>query len=72
MIASERARQHVDLDQIAKARARFVEHALDVANHKSELRLKIVRKLAVLVKAGDDASTRNSSARVTTNLIGIN
>jgi hypothetical protein len=34
-----RARQqHVDLDQIAKARTRFVENALDVANDKAEFR----------------------------------
>jgi len=45
--------QHVDLDQIAKARTGFIEHALDVGDDVGELRLEAIGKAAVLVKAGD-------------------
>src|SRR3979411_2100733 len=45
--------QHVALDQIPERCARLVENALDVANDKTELRLKTVRNRAVFVKTGD-------------------
>src|SRR4030081_582229 len=49
-----RARQqHVDLDEIAEARARFAQNACDVADDKTELSLETVRKGALFVEAGD-------------------
>jgi hypothetical protein len=49
-----RARQqHVDLDQIAEGDAGPVEHALDIADDETELRLEPLRQRAVIVKAGN-------------------
>src|ERR1700724_1457171 len=45
--------QHIDLDEIAQGRAGFLEHALDIAHDKPELRLKAIRNRAVGVKAGN-------------------
>src|SRR5258708_3159794 len=45
--------EHVDFYEIAKRRAGLIEHALDVADDKTELRLEGVRNRAVGIKAGD-------------------
>src|SRR5262249_38278492 len=44
--------QHVDLDEIAKAGAGLIEHALHVPDDVIELRLEAVRQRAVFVEAG--------------------
>jgi len=50
--STEAGQQHVDLDEIAEARARFVQNTFDVANDKSELSLETSARAPFSSKPG--------------------